>query len=71
MVNMDSQMSDCYSQMKSAIRKIGTRDVKDSAEVMLAEGDYGVDPVEEILYGERRFPNQGFMRPRGARKITL
>jgi len=27
--------------------------VKDSAEVMLAEGDYGVDPVEEILYGER------------------
>ncbi len=64
LVDMDSQMSDCYMQMKSAIRKIGHRDAKESDVVMLAEGECVGDPVEEILYGERGFQNQGFWRPR-------
>ena len=37
MINNDSKMGDCYMQMKTAIRKIGHRQDKDSAEVMLAE----------------------------------
>jgi len=62
MVNMDSKMSDCYMQMKAAIRKIGHREGKDNAEVLFAEGEYIDDPVEDILYGERRA--NGNWRPR-------
>jgi hypothetical protein len=53
LVNMDSKMSDCYMQMKSAIRKVCGNDDKDSTEVMMAEDEYVEDPVEGILYGER------------------
>jgi hypothetical protein len=63
MVNMDSKMGDCYMQMKMAIRKIGHQEEKDSAEVMLAEDEYIEDPVEDILYGERR-SNRNSWRPR-------
>ncbi len=49
-------------QMKTAIRKIGHCTDKESSEVLLAEGEYEEDPVEDILYGERR-PN-GNWRPR-------
>jgi len=63
MINMDSKMGDCYMQMKTAIRKIGHRQEKDSAEVMWAEDEYVEDPVEDILYGERR-SNGNNWRPR-------
>jgi len=54
LVNMDSKQEDCYMQMKAAIRKIGHRTEKDNEEVLLAEDDWLEDPVEDILYGERR-----------------
>jgi len=63
MINMDSKMGDCYMQMKTAIRKIGHRQEKDSAEVMLAEDEYVEDPVEDILHGKRR-SNGNYWRPR-------
>jgi len=64
MVNMDSKMGDCYMQMKMAIRKIGHRQENDSAEVMLEDYEYVEDPVENILYGERRSNGNNYWKPR-------
>jgi len=58
--------------MKTAIRKIGPREEKTSAEVLMAEEDYYEDPVEmveSILYGDSRrfyrgFDNRGYGRQR-------
>ncbi len=69
LVNMDSKLNDCYMQMKSAIRKIGNREEKDSAEVMMAEDEYVEDPVEGILYGEStdRRSGNNYWKPRDNR----